>query len=122
MNQVEGIAFATIYVDDYPKALAFYQKHFGYEIKYPMSEHSSWGMAGTLGIYIEGGNSSVELNVKTARASIVFSVKSAHAFYQQLKQDSITMIQPAPKNMGGGDYWFQFKDTSGNILEALGGE
>lgn len=122
METVKGISFATIYVDDYPKSLAFYKKHFGYEIKHPMGENASWGKAGSAGLYLEGGNRQVDLTEKSVRASIVFSVESATKFFNQLKSDNVQMIQSEPQDMGSGDYWFQFRDPAGNILEVLGGK
>lgn len=122
MEKVKNICFACVYVDDYEKALAFYQKHFGFEIKFPMGNNSSWGKAGDAGLYIEGGNRSAEVTDKSVRASVVFGVVSAFEFFKQLKSDKINILQSEPKDMGGGDYWFQFKDPAGNIIEILGGK
>ncbi len=121
MEKVKSINFASIYVDDYQKAFAFYQKHFGYKVKYPMGEHASWGKAGEAAIYIEGGNKPADLTEKTVRASVVFNVTSASKFFNQLKLDGVSLIQAEPQNMGADDFWFQFRDPSGNILEILGG-
>jgi len=122
MLQSSGIAFATAYVDDYSKALAFYQKHLGFVIKFPMGEKASWGKIGELGLYLEGGNAPAGITAKTVRASVVFAVPSAYEFFKQLKDDDVPLLQPEPQHMGEGDYWFQFRDPSGNILEALGGK
>ena len=121
MSQVQGIEFATVYVDDYEKALAFYQKHFGYEVLHPMSDTSSWGKVGDAGLYIEGKNEPAAVSDKSTRASIVFNVKSSLTFFKELKDAGVEIIQEEAVNMGE-HYWFQFKDPAGNILEALGHE
>jgi len=122
MEKVKAINFAAIYVDDYKKAFAFYQKHFGYEVKYPMGEQASWGKAGEAAIYIEGGNNPIDITEKTVRTSVVFNVTSASKFFNQLKTDGVFLVQSEPQNMGADDYWFQFRDPAGNILEILGGQ
>jgi hypothetical protein len=33
----------------------------------------------------------------------------------------VKIAQNEPMDMGQGDFWFQFYDPSGNILEVLGG-
>ena len=122
MEKVVGISSATVYVDDYQQALAFYQKHFGFEIKHRMGESASWGKIGEAALYIEGGNKPADITEKTVRASVVFSVKSAKKFFNQLKVDDINFIHSEPQNMGGGNFFFFFRDPAGNILEILGGE
>lgn len=122
METVKSINFASIYVDDYQKAFKFYQKHFGFEVKYPMGDNASWGKAGEAAIYIEGGNKPSDVTEKSVRASVVFNVTSASSFFDQLKSDGVQMVHAEPQNMGADDYWFQFRDPAGNILEILGGK
>ena len=122
MEKVKSINFASIYVDDYNRAFAFYQKHFGYEVKHPMGDQASWGKAGDATIYIEGGNRPSDTTEKSVRASVVFNVASASKFFEQLKADGIPLIHSEPQNMSADDYWFQFRDPAGNILEILGGK
>jgi predicted enzyme related to lactoylglutathione lyase len=121
METVKSINFASIYVDDYQKSFEFYTKHFGYEVKHPMGENASWGKAGEAAIYIEGGNKISELTEKSVRTSVVFNVTSTSKFYNQLKSDNVSLIHSEPQHMGSDDYWFQFRDPAGNILEILGG-
>lgn len=120
---VTGFAFNLVYVDDLAKALAFYEKHFGFQKKFDMDNGTScYGKAGEIGLWIGGGHKRVENAEKHTRTSIMYSVKSAHAFFKQLKDDGVQTIHPEPKNMGEGDYWFQFYDPAGNVLDVLGGE
>lgn len=121
METVKSINFASIYVDDYKKAFAFYQKHFGYKVVYDMGENASWGKAGEAGIYIEGGHKPADFTEKSVRASVVFNVTSASKFFSQLKADGVAVVHAEPRHMGSDDYWFQFRDPAGNILEILGG-
>ncbi len=122
MVKIKSINFASIYVEDYNQALSFYQKHFGYEVKFPMGDNASWGKAGEAAIYLEGGNKPVDVTEKSIRVSVVFNVASASVFFDQLKSDGVRLIQSEPLNMGADDYWFQFRDPAGNILEILGGK
>lgn len=122
MVKIKSINFASIYVEDYNQALSFYQKHFGYEVKSPMGDNASWGKAGEAAIYLEGGNKPVAVTEKSIRVSVVFNVASASVFFDQLKSDGVRLIQSEPLNMGADDYWFQFRDPAGNILEILGGK
>ena len=122
METVKSINFASIYVDDYQKAFAFYQRHFGFQVKHRMGDNASWGKAGEAAIYIEGGCKPTDITEKSVRSSVVFNVTSASKFFEQLKSDGIRMIHNEPQNMGADDYWFQFRDPSGNILEILGGK
>jgi predicted enzyme related to lactoylglutathione lyase len=121
MEKVKSINFASIYVDDYQKAFVFYQKHFGFEVKHRMGENASWGKAGDAAIYLEGGNSLTDFTDKSVRTSVVFNVESASKFFNQLTADGVITLQSEPQNMGADDYWFQFRDPAGNILEVLGG-
>ena len=121
MSKIKNICFACVYVDDYQQALRFYKKHFGYEELYKMGEKASWGKAGGAGLYIDGGCREVRITDKCVRASVVFGVDSAWQFFEQLKTDEVETLQPEPEDMGEGDFWFQFRDPSGNILEVMGG-
>lgn len=123
MSEIQGLSFVSVYVEDFEEALKFYQKYLGYEEKYPMEEHSSWGMMGDLGFYIEGKNKTLIAEADSTRSAIVFRAESAGKLFETLSYDGIETIQDAPVKMGEAeDYWFQFKDTAGNILEVIGGK
>ena len=118
---VNRVSFVSVYVDDFSEALSFYQKHFGFEKKHDMGPKASWGKIGDVGLYIEGGNTPLKTEPKNVRASFVLRVDSARSLFDRLKSDGVRMVQTEVQDMGSGDFWFQFYDPAGNILEVLGG-
>jgi predicted enzyme related to lactoylglutathione lyase len=123
-SQVTGFNFNLIYVDDLEKALTFYQKYFGFTTKFTMDDNSHWGPAadGKINLWIGGGYKRADTTERSTRSSIMYSVASAGEFFAQLKADGVPTMQAEPQAMGEGDFWFQFMDPAGNILEALGGK
>ena len=59
--------------------------------------------------------------MKKTRPSFVLGVGSARALFDKLRQAEVPIVQSEPMNMGNEQYWFQFSDPAGNILEVLGG-
>ena len=62
----------------------------------------------------------MEYDKDTMRPAFVFSVVSASELYERLKQAGVRFVHDEPMHMGGDNYWFQFYDPAGNIIEALG--
>jgi predicted enzyme related to lactoylglutathione lyase len=119
----KGLAFVSAYVDDFDKAFTFYSGVLGLEKQYDMGPKACFFKLGKdWGLYLEGGSTLRATDPKSSRASFTLSVDSAGAFFQRLKEAGVETIQAEPMDMGQGDYWFQFRDSSGNILEALGGK
>ena len=54
------------------------------------------------------------------RVAFVFHVESASALHAKLKEAGVKFVHEEPMHMGGDNYWFQFFDPAGNILEAVG--
>ena len=120
-ERIKGFAFNLVYVDDMEKALVFYEKHFGFKKDFDMDDGSCWGKAGDVALWIGPGYKRTDLTAKSTRTSVMYSVESAGSFFKQLKLDNVPTVQSEPQHMGKGDYWFQFMDPAGNILEVLGG-
>jgi predicted enzyme related to lactoylglutathione lyase len=119
---ITGVSFVSVYVDDFRAAFAFYSELLGLEKQYDMGENACFFKLGQdLGLYVEGGNTRGELKRDTARATFTFGVPSAGAMFEKLKSAGVKIAQNQPMDMGQGDFWFQFYDPSGNILEVLGG-
>ena len=74
------------------------------------------------GLYLQGKNKAASYSEDTMRAAFVLSVESAGATCERLKAAGVRFIQNEPRHMGGEQYWFQFYDPAGNILEVLGGK
>jgi len=117
-----GIELVTCYVDDYQKAYEFYNGLLGLVKQFDMGENACYFRLGeSSGLYLEGGNDPVSVGTDNVRASFMVGVGSAHAFFTKLQTAGVPIVQEKPMNMGNDQYWFQFSDPAGNILEALGG-
>jgi predicted enzyme related to lactoylglutathione lyase len=122
-HKVKGLAFASVYVDDFEKAYRFYAEVLGLEKEYDMGSAACFfKLPDNTGLYLQGKNKTASYSEDTARAAFVFSVASAAATYERLKGAGVRFIHAEPRHMGGDNYWFQFYDPAGNILEALGGK
>ena len=122
-HRVKGLAFASVYVDDFEKAYRFYAEVLGLEKEYDMGSAACFfKLPDNTGLYLQGKNKTACYAEDTMRAAFVFSVESAGATYERLKAAGVRFIQNEPRHMGGEQYWFQFYDPAGNILEALGGK
>ena len=120
---IKGIAFVSVYADDFKAGYDFYQGVLGLEKQYDMGEQACFfNLPDDTGLYLQGGNKKVEYDKDTMRPSFVFSTGSASALYERLKQAGVRFVHEEPMHMGGDNYWFQFYDPAGNIIEALGGE
>lgn len=122
-HKVKGIAFASVYADDYETAYRFYSEVLGLEKQYDMGSAACFFKLGDdTGLYLQGGNRRASFEKDTMRSAFVFAVVSASATWARLEQAGVRFIHDQPMNMGGDNYWFQFYDPTGNILEALGPE
>ncbi len=123
MIHVKGIAFVSVYVDDFDKSLSFYKDVLGLEKLTEMGNDAAFLAIGeNPGLYLQGGNKAQNLKQDRTRATFALSVKSAWKTFDHLRQNHTKIIQSEPMDMGQGDYWFQFYDPSGNIIEILGGK
>jgi len=122
-HKVKGLAFASVYVDDFERAYEFYAGVLGLEKEYDMGTAACFfKLSDNTGLYLQGKNQPASYARDTMRSAFVFSVESAGATYERLKAAGVRFIQSEPQHMGGEQYWFQFYDPAGNILEALGGK
>ena len=122
-TRISGVQFVAVYVDDFETNFVFYNKVLGLEKNYEMGVNACFFNIGqNFTLYLEGGNRRIELDKKTMRTSFVLQVESASALFEKLKKAGINLIQDAPLEMGKGEFWFQFYDPAGNILEILGGK
>ncbi len=120
-HRVKGIAFGSVYVDDYEAAAAFYGGVLGLEKLHDMgSQACFYGLDDDTGLYLQGGNRRAEYDKDTMRVAFVFAVESASATHDRLKRAGVKFVHEEPVAMGGDNYWFQFYDPAGNLLEALG--
>jgi len=121
--KITGLTVACVYVDDFAAAHTFYADLLGLELQYDMGANAGYFKINeTCGLYLEGGNvRRQEVDPKSVRASFIMYVGSASAMFQKLRDAGVRTVQSELTNMGGDDYWFQFYDPAGNIIEILGG-
>lgn len=123
LTRIDGIGFVAVYVERFDECARFYEAVLGLERIVDMGENARYYRIGSgpLGLYLEGGNRPVEVDAAAVRPGFSFSVESASAMYEKLKAHGVDLLQAGPVEMGQEQYWFQFTDPSGNILEVLGG-
>jgi predicted enzyme related to lactoylglutathione lyase len=120
---ITGVALVAVYVDDFAKAFSFYRDILGLEQKFAMGSDAYYFNVGDrVGLYLEGGNAPAEVGEKTARSSFVLRVESVGAMFEKLAGACVRLVHKEPVNMGGDNFWFQFHDPCGNILEIVGGK
>ena len=116
------MAFVSSYVADFPAAYRFYSDVLGLEKEFDMGSAACFFKLGAdSGLYLQGGNTPAPVDEKSIRSSFTLKVASASAFYAKLQEAGVRFVQNEPMNMGSDNYWFQFYDPAGNILEVLGG-
>ena len=122
-TKISKVSFVTVYVDDFEKNFKFYNEVLDLEKSHDMGENMCFFRLGKekWGIYFEGGNHKIAFDKGKMRTGFVMQVESASAMHEKLKKAGVKFIQDAPVDMGKGNYWFQFFDPAGNILEILGG-
>jgi predicted enzyme related to lactoylglutathione lyase len=122
-HKVKGLAFASVYVDDFDRVFEFYEKVLGLEKQFDMGSAACFfKLPDNTGLYLQWKNKAASYSEDTMRSAFVFAVESAASTYERLKAAGVRFIQTEPRHMGGDNYWFQFYDPAGNILEALGGK
>lgn len=118
---VKGLAFASVYATDFQRAYRFYSEALGLEKQFDMGDLACFfALPDDTGLYLQGGNDASEISADSQRAAFVFAVASAGQMYARLEAAGAAFVHEAPVHMGGENYWFQFTDPDGNILEAVG--
>lgn len=120
MAKIQGVGVVTIYADDYDKAVEFYNNFLGFVIKAKVGEKGCWGTIGAVNIYIEGGNTKTNIQTTSTRSSVALIVASANDTFAEFKKGGVELLHTEPQLVGEEDWWFQFRDPAGNILEIFG--
>lgn len=121
MAEIQGIGIITVYVDDYDKAIHFYNKFLGFELKAKVGEKGCWGtLCNDVNMYIEGGHDKSNLTSNSIRTSVALTVESAFKTFNEFKKGGVELLHSEPELIGDEDWWFMFKDPAGNILEIFG--
>ncbi len=121
LTKVTGLAFVSVYGDDYQTLLEFYSEIIGLEKAFDMGEQSCYfTIDDNIGMYLQGGNGKAEIAHNKPHSSFTLRVPSAGAMYEKLKDAGVQFVELEPMHMGNDHYWFQFYDPSGNLVEILG--
>lgn len=118
--KIESFEFALIYATDHNKSVAFYEKYFGFKSEYKMPDGSCFGKAGNVNLWIGSDYKKAEVNEQSARLTVMFRINSAYSLFKELTNSKVKTYQDEPREMQAGNYWFQFEDPSGNIVDVLG--
>lgn len=121
--RITGMSFVAVYVDDFAKALEFYRDVLALEKTHDAESDACFFAVGAnqYGLFLAGGARARATKAEDSHASFVLLVESAGALHQRLKLNGGRIVHDEPVDRGSGDYWFQFHDPAGNLLEALGG-
>jgi predicted enzyme related to lactoylglutathione lyase len=118
-----GVNIVNVYVEDFPSGHKFYADVLGLQKEHDIGEKGCYFKIGdNFGLILEGGNERREIHEKMVRTSFIFVVESVQSLFDKLKSYNIETIQDKPLDVGNNEYWFQFRDPAGNILEAVGGK
>jgi predicted enzyme related to lactoylglutathione lyase len=122
--KISGMSFVTVYVDDFQKALEFYQDVLGLEKTHQADVDACFFQVGAnqFGLFLAGGAQAKRTKPEDAHTSFVLLVESTAALFQRLTLNGARMVQEEPMDRGEGDFWFQFYDPANNLLEVLGGQ
>jgi predicted enzyme related to lactoylglutathione lyase len=122
--KISGMSFVTVYVDDFTKALEFYQDILALEKTHQADVDACFFSIGAneYGLFLAGGARAKTTKAEDAHASFVLLVESASALFQRLRMNGVKTVQDEPMDRGEGDFWFQFYDPANNLLEVLGGK
>ena len=96
-HRVKGLAFASVYVDDFEKAYRFYAELLGLEKEYDMGTAACFfKLPDNTGLYLQGKNRPASYAPDTARAAFVFSVDSTVATHERLKAAGVKPGSSSP--------------------------
>lgn len=122
-NCLIGLAFASIFVDDFIAAREFYTNLVGLTNSVEMGPTAAWfPLTGECGIYLLGGRTPLVLNNDVTHTSFCFEVPSAGQMFSKMKAAGVKLCAEELMDYGNGLYWFQCADPAGNLIEFLGKE
>lgn len=120
---ITGVGLISCYVDDFQKVLPFYTETLGLTDWNPMGPQAgAFTVSDDTTLFVIGGKSPSSLDRNSIRCTFAFRVDSVAAFTDRLTQAGADLMLEAPMQMNEETWWIQFRDPSGNLLEAIGGK
>jgi predicted enzyme related to lactoylglutathione lyase len=112
---IDRLWYATIFVKDFPRALAFYRDTLGLPLRFADEEygHASFATEGALfSLQRVDGK---EANFAARHTGVGFGTNDLDAEYARLKAKGVRFTQE-PTKMAWGGYLSLFADPDGNVL------
>ena len=96
--KISGLWFVTVYVDDFQKAVEFYQDILALEKSHqPESDACFFAVgANPHGLFLQGGARAKTTKPEDSHASFVLTVESASALFQRLKLNGVKTLYAVP--------------------------
>lgn len=110
---IDKVWYATVFVKDFPRALAFYRDTLGLPLRFADESygHASFATEGAL--FSLQKDDRAEFSGR--HTGIGFGTKDLDAEYERLKSKGVRFTQ-SPKKMDWGGYMSLFADPDGNVL------
>lgn len=113
---IDRLWYATVFVTDFPRALAFYRDTLGLPLRFADEEygHASFATEGALFSLqkIEAGEAP---RFSGRHTGIGFGTRDLDEEYEKLKSRGVRFTQ-APTKMAWGGYLSLFADPDGNVM------
>lgn len=120
---ITGVRLISCYVDDYQKALPFYTEVLGLSDYEPMGPvAAAFTLPDDRTLFLIGRKTPVDIKADQVRCTFAFEVASVEAFTSKLRDAGAELVSGEPMQMNEETWWIQFRDPSGNLLEAIGGK
>ena len=112
----------NVYATSFDESARFYGELLGLRRSLEMGPDACFfEIAGRKwGLYLEGGYEAAPASERASRATFSLEVTSAGDLFRRLRAAGVEIVQDAPQDMGNATSWFQFRDPSGNLIEAIG--
>jgi predicted enzyme related to lactoylglutathione lyase len=112
---IDRLWYATVFVSDFSRALAFYRDTLGLPLRFADEQygHASFATEGAL--FSLQRVDSAEANFSGRHTGIGFGAKNLDAEYKRLLAKGVRFTQ-APAKMSWGGYMSLFADPDGNVL------
>jgi catechol 2,3-dioxygenase-like lactoylglutathione lyase family enzyme len=119
----KDVKTVAIYVTDLEAAKAFYTDVLGFRCAAQVALDLCFlvSESGSVHVYLKGSMKPGRADRRSTRLSFFLEPEgSVSDTYGRLKSSGVRLLQKAPEYVGDGNYWFQFEDPDGNIIEVAG--
>jgi predicted enzyme related to lactoylglutathione lyase len=113
---IDRVWYATVFVKDFPRALAFYRDTLGLPLRFADEgyKHASFATEGAL-FSLQGVDDEQAKTFVGRHTGVGFGTADLDGEHARLKAKGVTFTQ-APTKMPWGGYLSLFSDPDGNVL------